>query len=96
MKIVINIDPKHAKEVAEAVAWEHGYRAEISNPVPRPEPVLNAKGETKNQAVINAWKPNIPNPESKEVFVKTCLIQMLKEKTKRYLDNVNPRSIDIS
>lgn len=96
MKIVITIDAKHAKDVQDAIAWEHGYRTEVGNPKPRPEQILNAKGEVKNQAAIDAWKPNIPNPESKEAFVKSCLVQILKEKTKRYLDSVNQHDIDIS
>lgn len=96
MKIVINIDPKHAQNVREAIAWEHGYRTEIPNPESRPIPLTNKKGEVKNQAQIDAWKPNIPNPESKEEFVKSSLIGIIKEKTKRYLDQQNQHDLDIS
>lgn len=97
MKIIINItDSKQVKDVQEAFAKEHGYLNDVPNPESRPEQVLNKKGDVKNQAEIDAWKPRIPNPVSKEEFVKECLIEIIKDKTRRYRASQQQHEFDIN
>ena len=84
MEINITIeDPKMVAQVAEAFAIEHGYLETVPNP--KPQPVLSSEAVSpEEQAAFDSWTPEIPNPVSKEEFVRVCLIGIIKDKVTRW------------